>query len=171
MRVSVTESESEGRSLEMLRRWKTADLVVLPMWDRNERVESRVTPRFHTSGDGEVEQPSMTWARSQTFLSSGAGAGNCWAHLGPGFLSVEVDHLKLEGTTPELSEVLMMVTTAGQRVGRQAFTRVVGRGSRLLDVLYCVWMVTGPYGIMSLLCLDGDWAVWYHVSTVVVFVV
>ena len=29
----------------------------------------------------------------------------------------------------------MMVTTAGQRVGRQAFTRVVGNGSKLLDVV------------------------------------
>ena len=46
----------------------------LVMWDRNERVESRMTPRFHTSGDGEVEKPYMTRARSPTFLSSGAGA-------------------------------------------------------------------------------------------------
>ena len=31
---------------------------------------------------------------------------DCWYHGG---------HLKLEGTTPELSEALTMVTTAGQR--------------------------------------------------------
>ena len=48
--------------------------MVLLICDRNERVESRMTPRFRTSGDGEVEQPSMTRARSPTFLSSGAGA-------------------------------------------------------------------------------------------------
>ena len=47
---------------------------MLLMWDQNERVESRMTPRFRTSGDGEVEEPYMTRARSQTFLRSGAGA-------------------------------------------------------------------------------------------------
>jgi hypothetical protein len=64
MRVSVTESESEGRRLEMLRRWKKADLVTLLMWDRNERMESRMKYRFRTSDHGEVEQPSMTRTRS-----------------------------------------------------------------------------------------------------------
>ena len=48
--------------------------MVLLMWDRNVGVESMITPRFRTSGDGEVEQPSMTRARSPTFFSSGAGA-------------------------------------------------------------------------------------------------
>ena len=42
MRVSVTESEIEGRSVEMLRRWKKADLVLLLICDWNERVESRM---------------------------------------------------------------------------------------------------------------------------------
>ena len=58
----------------------------------------------------------------------------------PGFLSVCITNLRLEGTTPELSEALIMVTTAGQRVGRQAFTRVVGSGSRLLDVVLALVM-------------------------------
>ena len=64
-----------------------------------------------------------------------------WQLLGssgsrPGFLIVGITaaNLKLEGTMPE-REALMMVTTAGQRVGRQAFTRVVGNGSKLLDVV------------------------------------
>ena len=48
--------------------------MVLLICDRNERVESRMTPKFGTSSDREVEQASMTRSRSPTFLSSGAGA-------------------------------------------------------------------------------------------------
>ena len=44
------------------------------MWDRKERVESRMTPRLRTLGDGEMEQPSTTRARSSNPLSSAAGA-------------------------------------------------------------------------------------------------
>ena len=38
--------------------------------------------------------------------------------------------LKLEGTVPDWREVLMMSVMRGERVGRQAFTRAVGMGSR-----------------------------------------
>ena len=40
--------------------------------------------------------------------------------------------LKLDGTTPEARDVFMMFSTGWQRMGRQALTRVVGIGSRLL---------------------------------------
>lgn len=37
--------------------------------------------------------------------------------------------LKQEGTRPDSSEELMMLTMVGQRAGRQILTRVVGMGS------------------------------------------
>ena len=39
---------------------------------------------------------------------------------------------KLDGTTPEARDALMMFTIGWQRMGRQAFTRVVGIRSSLL---------------------------------------
>ena len=45
MRVSVTEWDRYGRSLEMFLRWKKAFLEMDLMWDRKERVESRMTPQ------------------------------------------------------------------------------------------------------------------------------
>ena len=70
MRVSVTESDRYGRSLEMFLRWKKADLVMDLMCDWKERVESRITPGLRTSGDGQMDTPSTRRTRSPTFLSS-----------------------------------------------------------------------------------------------------
>ena len=39
-----------------------------------ERVESRMTPRLRTSGDGQMEQLSTSRRRSPTFRSSALGA-------------------------------------------------------------------------------------------------
>ncbi|CAL8381452.1 unnamed protein product [Arctogadus glacialis] len=50
----------------------------------------------------------------------------------------------------------MMVNTPGQRVGRQAFNRVVGSRSRLLDVVLALVMRSKtPAGKRALLCIDG----------------
>ena len=58
----------------MFFRWYNADLVTFFMWDWNDRVGSRMTPRLRTTGDGVMEQPSTTRSRSSTFLSSDLGA-------------------------------------------------------------------------------------------------
>ena len=52
----------------------------------------------------------------------------------PGFLRVGMTAaiFKLDGTTPEARDALMMFTIGWQRMGRQAFTRVVGIRSSLL---------------------------------------
>lgn len=52
------ESESTDRSLEELFRCKKADLVMVLMCDWKERVESRMTPRLWTPGEGWVMHPS-----------------------------------------------------------------------------------------------------------------
>ncbi|XP_033977990.1 agmatinase, mitochondrial-like [Trematomus bernacchii] len=44
------------------------------MWEWKERVESKMTPRLRTSGDGEMEQPSTSRMKSPTFWSSALGA-------------------------------------------------------------------------------------------------
>ncbi len=58
----------------MFLRWKKADLVTELMWVWKERVESRMTPRLRTSGDGGMEQPSMWRRKSPIFWSSALGA-------------------------------------------------------------------------------------------------
>ena len=49
----------EGRSLEILRRWKKAVREMLLMWDVYERVLSKITPRLLTAVEVETRQPSM----------------------------------------------------------------------------------------------------------------
>jgi len=46
MRVSATESESDGWGQAMFLRWQKEDLVMILMWDWNGSVESRMTPRL-----------------------------------------------------------------------------------------------------------------------------
>lgn len=69
MRVSSTEYESDGQSLEIFLRCLKIDFVMDIMCDWNERVESRMTPRLQTSGDGQTEQLS-TSRRTSLFLGS-----------------------------------------------------------------------------------------------------
>ncbi len=58
----------------MFLRWKKGELVTDLMWVRNERVESMITLRLRTSGDGEMVEPSMVRSRSSAFLSSALGS-------------------------------------------------------------------------------------------------
>lgn len=50
---------SDGRSWEMLRRWKKAVRIILLMWEVNERVLSNITPRPLTCEEMGTKQPSM----------------------------------------------------------------------------------------------------------------
>ena len=59
MRISVECWVREGRSLEILRRWKKAVHVILLMWDVKERVLSKITPRLLTVVEVGTKQPSM----------------------------------------------------------------------------------------------------------------
>lgn len=54
-----------------------------------------------------------------------------WLGSAPGFLSIGViaADLRDDGTRPEVREEWMMAVIKGDRRGRQAFTKVVGRGS------------------------------------------
>eukprot|EP00064_Thunnus_orientalis_P018440 superscaffoldBa00004251_g18539 len=65
----------------MFLRWKRADLVTDLMCDWKERVESRMRPRWRTSGDGEMEQPSTSRRKSPTFWSSASGVTGISVYL------------------------------------------------------------------------------------------
>ena len=71
-KVSASESESNGRILAKLRRWKKADFVVLFMCCVKDSDGSNVTPRFRTVGLCVIEQQS----RFKLVLL------NSWVYLG-----------------------------------------------------------------------------------------
>ena len=57
MRVSTTEWEREGCSLEMFFNWKKAILVMFSIHVSKQRVESKVTPRLFTSATEDIVKP------------------------------------------------------------------------------------------------------------------
>ena len=56
--------DSEGQRRAMLWRWKKAVLVMLLTWSRNERVESKVTPRLWIWVEGVTMDPSILSVKS-----------------------------------------------------------------------------------------------------------
>ena len=61
MSVSVVESDREGRSLEMLLRWKKAVFVMFLICESKQRVDT-VIPKFLTSATEDVVKQG--WRRS-----------------------------------------------------------------------------------------------------------
>ena len=57
-RVSASGSDSIGRILARLRRWKKADFVMLLIWCVNDKDGSKTTPKLLTIGLWIIGQPS-----------------------------------------------------------------------------------------------------------------